>query len=63
MLVLAAVIHQERKNRIMPASWVHWYNATRLHTSIADVPPVEYEEDYHRRTARSPGSYSQTAVA
>ena len=25
------------------ASWVHWYNATRLHSSIGYLPPVEYE--------------------
>lgn len=45
------------------ASWVHWYNTGRLHTSIADVPPIEYEEAYHHRTTRSPESYAETAVA
>jgi len=25
------------------ASWVHWYNTTRLHSSIGYVPPIEYE--------------------
>ncbi len=25
-------------------SWIIWYNATRLHTSIGDRPPVEYEQ-------------------
>lgn len=44
------------------ASWVHWYNTSRLHTSIGDVPPIEYEEDHHRTTS-SPHGYSQTAVA
>lgn len=32
------------------ASWVHWYNTERLHSSIGDVPPVEYEEFYYDRT-------------
>ena len=45
------------------ASWVHWYNATRLHTSIDDIPPIEYEEAYHHRTTGSPHSYDETAVA
>jgi putative transposase len=45
------------------ASWVHWYNATRLHTSIGDVPPIEYEEAYHHRTNDSPDSYAEAAVA
>jgi putative transposase len=26
------------------ASWVHWYNHERLHSSIGDIPPVEFEE-------------------
>lgn len=25
------------------ASWVHWYNTTRLHSSIEYLPPAEYE--------------------
>ena len=25
------------------ASWVHWYNTTRLHSSTSYSPPVEYE--------------------
>jgi len=28
------------------ASWVHWYNTTRIHNSISRMPPVEYEELY-----------------
>ena len=28
------------------ASWVHWYNSTRLHSSIGYLPPVEYEQRY-----------------
>lgn len=28
------------------ASWVYWYNHQRLHSSIGDVPPIEYEQDY-----------------
>lgn len=26
------------------ASWAHWYNHERLHSSIGDMPPVEFEE-------------------
>jgi len=25
------------------ASWVHWFNSTRLHSSTTYLPPVEYE--------------------
>lgn len=28
------------------ARWVAWYNATRLHSSIAYASPIEYEQRY-----------------
>jgi putative transposase len=28
--------------------WVHWFNQTRLHSSIGHVPPIEYENAYYR---------------
>lgn len=28
------------------ASWVHWYNTTRLHSSIGYLPPLEYEANW-----------------
>ena len=30
------------------ASWVHWYNTARLHSSIEYRPPAEYEQRYHQ---------------
>jgi len=30
-------------------SWVHWFNQTRLHSSIGDVLPIEYEHEHHRQ--------------
>ena len=32
------------------ASWVHWYNHERLHSSIGDVPPTELEQSYYDLT-------------
>ena len=32
------------------ASWVHWYNHERLHSSIGDVPPAELEQSYYDLT-------------
>ena len=28
------------------ASWIHWYNTTRIHHSIGKKPPIEFEEHY-----------------
>lgn len=28
------------------ASWVHWFNTTRLHSSIDNQSPIEYEQRY-----------------
>lgn len=35
------------------ASWVHWYNTTRLHSSIQYRPPVEYEAAWHASQERA----------
>lgn len=34
--------HYEVERRT--AEWIHWYNHTRLHSAIGDIPPVEYEQ-------------------
>jgi putative transposase len=28
------------------ASWVHWYNTTRIHHSISKMSPIQFEEQY-----------------
>lgn len=32
------------------ASWVHWFNHERLHSSIGDVPPIELEQSHYDET-------------
>ena len=27
--------------------WVHWWNTTRLHSPIGDVPPAEFEDAHY----------------
>jgi putative transposase len=34
-------------------SWVHWFNTERLHGTLDDRPPLEYETAYHRQTEPS----------
>ena len=38
---------------IAVAEWVEWYNTTRLHGSMRDVPPIEYETNYYADHAPS----------
>jgi len=35
------------------ARWVEWYNQRRLHSSIGDVPPAEFESTYYRECTAS----------
>jgi putative transposase len=28
--------------------WVHWWNAERLHGTLGDIPPAEFEDGYYR---------------
>jgi len=28
--------------------WINWYNSTRLHSSLNDIPPTEWEERYRQ---------------
>ncbi|OZF41245.1 integrase core domain-containing protein, partial [Rhodococcus sp. 14-2470-1a] len=31
------------------ASWVHWFNTSRLHSSIGYISPVTYENEYRQQ--------------
>ena len=28
-------------------TWVHWWNTSRLHSAIGDIPPSEYEAAHY----------------
>jgi putative transposase len=28
--------------------WINWYNTSRLHTSLNDIPPIEWEQQYRQ---------------
>ena len=36
------------------AGWVDWYNARRLHSSLGNVPPIEYEQAHYAALNREP---------
>ncbi|MCA1698437.1 MAG: integrase core domain-containing protein, partial [Actinobacteria bacterium] len=33
------------------ARWIGWYNQRRLHSSLADIPPVEFEAVHAAQTS------------
>ena len=36
------------------AGWVDWYNNRRLHSTLRNVPPVEYEQAHYAALNREP---------
>jgi putative transposase len=36
------------------ARWVHWYNTSRLHSSIGHLPPLEFEAHHHQAETVTP---------
>ncbi len=43
--------HDPEEVELGTLEWVHWFNTRRLHSSIGDVPPVEFEAAYHASAA------------
>ena len=41
-------------------NWVHWFNETRLHSSIGYVPPVEFEARWREANASATLSGSES---
>lgn len=39
--------------------WINWYNERRLHSSIGDVPPKEYEAHWYRQSDDADGASRQ----
>ena len=38
--------------------WVAWFNHDRLHESLGDIPPVEFEDAYHADCSTTPAGSS-----
>jgi transposase InsO family protein len=42
--------HTRAKVRGHVTRWIGWYNNDRIHTSVGDIPPAEYEAAYYSAT-------------
>ncbi len=40
--------------------WVAWFNTTRLHSSLGDIPPAEYERNRAASVIAHPGTHPET---
>jgi len=57
--IRTTVFHASRDKTIADveyatAGWVEWYNNRRLHGTLGNVPPIEYENDHHAALNREP---------
>ncbi len=35
------------RRRVVTAGWIDWYNSRRLHSTVGNVPPDEFEATYY----------------
>lgn len=42
--------HDRRAVEWQVARWVRWYNTSRLHSSITNLPPIEFEQHHRQAT-------------
>ena len=56
-LIKDRVWHSNTKLELAIVEWVAWFNTRRLHSSIANRPPVEHEAEW-RRLASQPNTLS-----
>ena len=50
-LVHGRVFHSRFEAEIATVEYMGWFNNSRLHESLGDVSPAEFEADYDRRAA------------
>ena len=43
--------------------WAHWYNTTRLHSSIGHLPPIEFQQIYRQTKTTTTTTASDPEVA
>ena len=47
-LIADRVWRTQEQAELAIVEWVSWYNHARLHSSLGDIPPVEYEQLHAR---------------
>ena len=50
-LIADRVWRNQTQLELATVAWVAWFNHDRLHSSLGDIPPVEFERNYYAATA------------
>ena len=50
-LISDRVWRSKTQVELATVAWVAWFNHDRLHSSLGDIPPVEYEQNYYAEIA------------
>ena len=50
-LIADRVWRNQTQLELATVAWVAWFNHDRLHCSLGDIPPVEFERNYYAATA------------
>jgi putative transposase len=50
-LIADRVWRSQAQVELATVAWVAWFNHDRLHSSLGDIPPVEYEQNYYAAVA------------
>ena len=46
-LISDRVWRSQAQLELATVAWVAWFNQDRLHSSLGDIPPVEFEDNHH----------------
>jgi hypothetical protein len=50
-LIADRVWRSQAQLELSTVAWVAWFNHDRLHSSLGDIPPVEFEQNYYAAIA------------
>ena len=62
-LIADRVWRSRAQLELATVEYVGWFNHDRLHESLGDIPPVEFEQLHHARQGPIPGSRSVMATS
>jgi hypothetical protein len=62
-LIADRVWRSQAQLELATVKWVAWFNHDRLHSSLGDIPPVEFEHNHHAAVNALPISGSGSVAA